>query len=102
MFCIYRELPETKVLPSDATKDRFISMYHLSDKILARSKAVFNPTVIELIKLIQAALAICGMFPPLPDERNGLLCDVTLEGIQRWVTEIGEPCMEVEVSACYM
>lgn len=28
---------------------------------------------------------------------DGLLCDVTVEGIQRWVGEIGEPCVGVEV-----
>ncbi|KAH8105824.1 hypothetical protein BXZ70DRAFT_966334, partial [Cristinia sonorae] len=82
--------------PSDATKDRFISQYHLSDKLLARSQPVFNPTVIELVKLIQASLAICGMFPLAPDERNGLLCDLTVDGIQRWVTEIGEPVLKME------
>ena len=73
-------------------------MYHLSDKVLSRTQAVFNPTVIELMKLIQASLAICGMFPFAPDERNGLLCDVTLDGIQKWVSEIGAPLLQMEVS----
>ncbi|THH15914.1 hypothetical protein EUX98_g9387 [Antrodiella citrinella] len=82
--------------PSDTTKDRFLSMYHLSDNVLARTQAVFNSTVLEFIKLIQTSLAICGMFPLLHDERNGLLCDVTLEGIHTWVTDIGEPLMEME------
>lgn len=50
------------------------------------------------MKLIQAALAVCGMFEISREERNGLLCDVTCEGIQRWVTEIGEPCMHIEAS----
>ncbi|PCH41012.1 hypothetical protein WOLCODRAFT_162739 [Wolfiporia cocos MD-104 SS10] len=36
------------------------------------------------------------MFDIAPEERNGLLCDITSEGIKRWVTEIGEPCMKVE------
>ena len=31
------------------------------------------------------------------EDRDGLLCDVTCEGIQRWVTEVGEPCVNVEV-----
>jgi hypothetical protein len=29
---------------------------------------------------------------------DGLLCDVTVEGIQKWVSEIGENCVGVEVS----
>ncbi|KAI0335485.1 hypothetical protein GY45DRAFT_1267616 [Cubamyces sp. BRFM 1775] len=82
--------------PSDATKDRFIAMYHVTDKAPARSGALFNATVLELVKLIQAALAIFGMFDIRPEERNGLLCDVTCEGIQRWVTEIGEPFLKIE------
>lgn len=38
------------------------------------------------------------MFDLAPEERNGLLCDVTCEGIRRWIAEIGEPCMDVEVA----
>ena len=83
--------------PSDATKDRFIAMYHVTDKAPARSGALFNATVLELVKLIQAALAIFGMFDIRTEERNGLLCDVTCEGIQKWVAEIGEPYLKIEV-----
>ncbi|TFK91811.1 hypothetical protein K466DRAFT_582454 [Polyporus arcularius HHB13444] len=82
--------------PSDATKDRFIAMYHVTDKAPSRSPELFNATVLELVKLIQAALAIFGMFDLSPEERNGLLCDITCEGIQRWVTEIGEPYLHIE------
>lgn len=31
-------------------------------------------------------------------EMDGLLCDVTVEGIQRWVAEVGERSVGVEVS----
>ncbi|KAI0771647.1 hypothetical protein BD413DRAFT_625156 [Trametes elegans] len=82
--------------PSDATKDRFIAMYHVTDKAPARSGSLFNATVLELVKVIQAALAIFGMFELALEERNGLLCDVTCEGIQRWVAEIGEPFLKIE------
>ncbi|THG94413.1 hypothetical protein EW026_g7057 [Hermanssonia centrifuga] len=82
--------------PSDTTKDRFISAYHVPEKALVRSSELFNSTVLELVKLIQAALSVCGMFDLSKEERNGLLCDVTCEGIQRWVTEIGESCANVE------
>ncbi|KAI0081792.1 hypothetical protein K474DRAFT_1656176 [Panus rudis PR-1116 ss-1] len=84
--------------PSDTTKDRFISMYHIPEKTLTRAQELFTPTVLELVKLLQAALAICGLFDLAPDERNGLLCDVTHEGIERWIADIGEPLLDVEPS----
>lgn len=84
---------------SETTKDRFIAMYHIPDKANTRSCALFNATVLELVKMVQTALAIFGIFDLSPEERNGLLCDVTNDGIQKWVSEIGEPCMKVEVSS---
>lgn len=91
-----------KIVTSDTTKDRFISSYHLPDQALIRSPALFNSVVLELVKLIQAALSVFGMFDLEREERNGLLCDVTCDGIQRWVTKIGEPLMNVEVGClCY-
>lgn len=74
-------------------------MYHIPDKANTRSCALFNATVLELVKMVQTALAIFGIFDLSPEERNGLLCDVTNDGIQKWVSEIGEPCMKVEVSS---
>ncbi|GJE83999.1 hypothetical protein PsYK624_000730 [Phanerochaete sordida] len=82
--------------PSDTTKDRFISVYHLPDQALIRSSELFNSIVLELVKLIQAALSVFGMFDLDREARDGLLCDVTCDGIQRWVTDIGEPLMNVE------
>ncbi|KAH9943422.1 uncharacterized protein BXZ73DRAFT_40322 [Epithele typhae] len=84
--------------PSDATKDRFIALYHVTDKAPARSRDLFNSTILELVKVIQASLAIFGMFEFSAEERNGLLCDVTCDGIQRWVAEIGEPYLDIELS----
>ncbi|KAH9006999.1 hypothetical protein EDB86DRAFT_2869465 [Lactarius hatsudake] len=80
--------------PRDATKDRFIGMYRMNDNI--RSSDLFSTTILELVKLIQAALSLFGFFSIYQDEWNGLLCDVTIDGIQRWLTEIGEPQMAVE------
>ncbi|KAH9938141.1 uncharacterized protein B0H18DRAFT_1099992 [Fomitopsis serialis] len=82
--------------PSDTTKDRFILMYHIPDKGNARSAACFNATVLELVKLTQAGLAMFELFDTSPEERNGLLCDVTCDGIRRWAAEVGEPCMKIE------
>ncbi len=71
-------------------------MYRMNDKI--RSSDLFSTTILELVKLIQAALSLFGFFSIYQDEWNGLLCDVTIDSIQRWLTEIGEPQMAVEVS----
>jgi hypothetical protein len=67
----------------------------MKDKI--RSSDLFSTTILELVKLIQAALSLFGMFSLCRDEWNGLLCDPTVDGIHRWVTEIGESHMGVEV-----
>jgi hypothetical protein len=67
----------------------------MNDKI--RSSELFSSTILELVKLIQAGLSLFGMFSICQDDWNGLLCDLTVDGIQRWVTEIGEPHMGVEV-----
>ncbi len=70
-------------------------MYRMNDKI--RSSDLFGITVLELVKIIQAALSLFGMFSQSQDDWNGLLCDLTVDGIQRWVVEIGESHMGVEV-----
>ena len=70
-------------------------MYRMNDKI--RSSDLFGTTILELVKIIQAALSLFGMFSLCQDDWNGLLCDLTVDGIQRWVTEIGEAHMGVEV-----
>lgn len=33
---------------------------------------------------------------------DGLLCDVTVRGIERWIAEIGEPRAGLEVSLCWI
>lgn len=59
----------------------------------------FASCVLELVKLVQASLAICGLFPlPSPLVLDGLLCDVTVEGLRRWGAEIGENIPGVEAT----
>jgi hypothetical protein len=81
---------------SDTTKDRLVSMYRFPDKVLTPD--VLMATVLELVKHIQAGLGICGMFEPASDERQGLLCEATVEGLQRWIVELGQPFVDLEVS----
>ena len=61
----------------------------------------FRQTVIELVRLIQCGLSLFGMFPIDFQEQDGLLCDETVDGIQKWVAEVGEPYMKVEVNENY-
>jgi hypothetical protein len=78
--------------PSDTTKDRFISTYHLPDS--SKDPSSFVSTVLQLVKLIQAGLAIFGMFShPL----DGLLCNATLDGIRQWLLVIGGPLFHLQV-----
>ena len=70
-------------------------MYCFSESVL--SGITFNDAVLDLVKLVQVALALFGMFDPSPGERNGLLCDVTADGIQQWTYEVGEPLLSLEV-----
>ncbi|KDR83721.1 hypothetical protein GALMADRAFT_150799 [Galerina marginata CBS 339.88] len=130
--------------PSDSTKDRFISAYHLPDAAVpdhpplppplthslsyskpaprgrppshnhstaslpphpfgkTKERATFVTTVLELVKLIQAGLAIFGLYPT-PSTCvspnlvvDGLLCDQTVEGIRQWVASVGGPCVGLE------
>jgi hypothetical protein len=80
---------------SDTVKERFVQTYGFADKTLGAD--VFAHTVLELVRLVQAALGVFGLFDLAPDERNGLLCDVTVQGLQRWTAEVGEPLLRLEV-----
>lgn len=76
-------------------------MYHVVDKVSARSCELFNGTVLELVKLIQASLAIFGMFELHAEERNGVLCDITCEGMRRWFNQIGEQYIRGQVVSIF-
>ncbi|KAG6854767.1 hypothetical protein C0991_001194 [Blastosporella zonata] len=64
--------------------------------------SVFIATVLELVKLVQAGLALFAMYGPTPKPQvispplDGLLCDRTVEGIRRWIVEIGHPCVGLD------
>lgn len=63
-----------------------------------RDRDTFNATVLELVKLIQASLAIFGFYgsPDTGIQPDGVLCDETVDGIRRWIIDIGEPCVGLE------
>jgi hypothetical protein len=69
-----------------------------------KERITFIATVLELVKLIQAGLAIFGMYgsntatPKL--NLDGLLCDVTVDGIRKWIATVGGPCVSLEVCLC--
>lgn len=88
--------------PSDSTKDRFLSAYllHLPPN-RGKDRACFTSTVLELVKLIQAGLAVFDCYGSFATSNpslilDGLLCDATVEGIHRWISDIGEPCLGLE------
>ncbi|CAG8438109.1 564_t:CDS:10 [Ambispora leptoticha] len=60
--------------PSEAQQEKFIQIYKISTHI------DFTYAVLELIKLVQTALYLFGLFPPY--YIDGLLCDTTLDALQ--------------------
>lgn len=70
-------------------------MYQFSDTI--RPSEEFRKTVLQLIRIIQSALSLFELFPIDPAEHNGLLCDQTVDGFQKWIVETGEPYVFLEV-----
>jgi len=85
--------PIITLIPAIAELPRLSAINTPSVKLPSRQIA-FNTIVLELVKLVQSALAICGMFPFACID--GLLCDKTVEGLQRWIAEVGEPVLNVE------
>ncbi|KAF2638336.1 hypothetical protein P280DRAFT_509083 [Massarina eburnea CBS 473.64] len=74
--------------PSSATQAKFHQLYRTSDKI------ALNSSVIELVKLCQAALVVFGKLAP--EYADGLLCDVTEKAINDWWVEFGAEYYTVE------
>lgn len=62
-----------------------------------KERFTFIATVLELVKLIQAGLAIFGMYDTPNLILDGLLCDVTVDGIRKWIAKVGGPCVALEV-----
>ncbi|KAJ7276422.1 hypothetical protein B0H12DRAFT_1318853 [Mycena haematopus] len=60
-------------------------------------RATFSASVLELVRLIQASLAIFGLFPADPRALDGLLCDKTVEGLATWVTDVAEQSVKFKI-----
>ncbi|KAB8338837.1 hypothetical protein FH972_021781 [Carpinus fangiana] len=74
--------------PNAATRAKFHQLYRTSDKI------ALDGSVIELVKLCQAALML---YDYLESEYvDGLLCDVTEKAISDWWVEVGTELYNVE------
>ncbi|KAF8559090.1 hypothetical protein OG21DRAFT_1503545 [Imleria badia] len=102
-------VPEASTIPASSSHP--MNAINLTHPNVSQTGAVATPGplrhpyfttyVLELVKLLQAALAICGMFPLSPSYTSaatfdGLLCDVTIDGLRRWVAEIGEILVGLE------
>ncbi|KAG5643968.1 hypothetical protein DXG03_009319 [Asterophora parasitica] len=86
-------------LPSTASQERRSSSRSGAPPAKAKTakdNTLLIATVLELVKLVQAGLAICGMYSCGPAAFDGLLCDETVDGIRKWIVEIGEPCVGLE------
>lgn len=74
--------------PSPPTRAKFYQLYKVSEKIS------FYSSIIELVKLCQAALMLFGHLEP--EYADGLLCDVTERAINDWWADIGTSLYNVE------
>lgn len=78
----------TLVPPTSATVAKFHQLYRTSDK-----NALYK-SVIELVKLCQAALTLFAKLEI--DYADGLLCDVTEKAINDWWVEVGSEYYNIE------
>ena len=77
-------------VPNIAAETKFHQLYRTSDKI------DLYKSVIELVKLCQAALMLFGNLEP--EYADGLLCDVTEQAVNDWWRDIGSDLYKVEPS----
>lgn len=96
-------LPSTFTFPQPESKVPSATSATITTKgRTTKDRLLFIATVLELVKLVQAGLALFGMYKYAPGSStcpllDGLLCDETVEGIRRWIIEVGEPCVGLEV-----
>lgn len=76
--------------PTPAAEAKFHQLYRTSEKI------DLYKSVIELVKLCQAALMLFGNLEP--EYADGLLCDVTEQAVNDWWRDIGSELYKTEPS----
>lgn len=65
-------------------------MYRIPEPSNSANQASwFKDTVLELVRTVQSALSLFGMFSIAVDERDGLICNNVVEGMQRWADTVG-------------
>ena len=77
---------------SSSSKDKFLQLYAFPESV--RAGQAFHWAVLELVKVVQTALFIFGFFSF--EDRDGLLCEKTVDGLQQWMDQIG-PYLRLEV-----
>lgn len=83
---------------SDTTKDRFLQSYKFPSSL--RGSTGYQTllcSVLGLVRLLQLSLFFFGCFDVESYKCDGLLCDFTLQGLETWREEIGEPKLLLEV-----
>ncbi|CAE6454354.1 unnamed protein product [Rhizoctonia solani] len=93
MGCGGRSAPTLDPAP-EATQSKFLALYAIPPTVPLL--VGFNNLVLEFVRLVQSALMIFGFFPTDTTDRDGLLCDLTIKGMQKWVHAIGEPYFRLE------
>ncbi|KAH7105659.1 hypothetical protein BKA62DRAFT_767011 [Auriculariales sp. MPI-PUGE-AT-0066] len=76
--------------PTESTQGRFLQFYCIPE-----SKRQIQDVVLELIHMVQSGLAVFGLYSL---ERDGLLCDRTLDAIQTWASEVGTKLTTIDFS----
>jgi hypothetical protein len=83
---------------SDTTRERFIQSYSFPDNLrLSSCYDALVSSILGLVRLLQLSLFFFEKFDVESYKCDGLLCDYTLEGLERWTEEIGEPKLLLEV-----
>lgn len=86
---------------SASSKEKFMQMYGISEPASCPNrKTWFKDTVLELVRTVQSALSLFGMFSLATDGLDGLICDSTFDGMQQWVVNIGVD-LRLEVTSYY-
>lgn len=77
---------------SEAVRSKFFQSFHISPSLYPTTPKL-SAAILLLVKLIQASLALFGMYGYTFDDIDGLLCSRTLDSLAHWEERI---CWERE------